>query len=529
MNMIYLNTTKIFSSLLISAFLATNSVTAASVDDTTLIEGDSGSSVQNIATSLSSAAPAGGRAIMYSATNISATEDSDFSFINDRLVIEENSSSSNIPVTVFGDLQVEGNETFTLNVFEDLISDPGFDNANLFWTPLTGSPACEDGPYTFETRPETVYGGTDANNRVLEVDCESQGEQTIPTLIGETYNVSIKVALRVDNGPQSADVTLSALNGTTVLNSITVTKDVVNNPTFNLVEETFSFVATSTQTNIRFTTTNDSTLGLLFDDLSITTTNPSDSATITISESETAPNPPSVNAPTNGTPISGTGVPGLEVIVTTPSGATCTATVQSDGSWSCPLSPEPIDGEDVSAIQFDANENPSNTTTEIAGIEYTPNLTAFFTNCVAGVKPEESLLYSLTIDNSGNLDITNASINTVFGAGITNPDWICQATGGAVCHANSGTGDLSNNIELPIGSNITYFFESEVDGQLLDFIDVEASVSMPAGITDFDLNDNIVFDSDLIFQFIFKDGFECALPGTLNQTTEQLESFLSDK
>ncbi|MDJ1141621.1 Ig-like domain-containing protein, partial [Marinicella marina] len=48
-----------------------------------------------------------------------------------------------------------------------------------------------------------------------------------------------------------------------------------------------------------------------------------------------APLAPTIITPTNGDPVSGTGEPGAVVTVTTPSGATCTATVQLDGTWSC--------------------------------------------------------------------------------------------------------------------------------------------------------------------------------------------------
>ena len=60
----------------------------------------------------------------------------------------------------------------------------------------------------------------------------------------------------------------------------------------------------------------------------------------------------------------------------------------------------------------------------------------------------------------------------------------------------------------------------------MEFIDVEGSVTMPVDETDVNPADNSAFDSDLIYQFIFKSSFDCAAPGTI-QTTNKLFDSLS--
>ncbi len=85
---------------------------------------------------------------------------------------------------------------------------------------------------------------------------------------------------------------------------------------------------------------------------------------------------------------------------------------------------------------------------------------------------------------------------------------------------------MNELINLPAGSGLVYLVESDVTGALLEFIDVETSITMPSGTTDVNSSDNTTFDSDLIYQFIFKDGFECALPGTIGSTNNLLDSFL---
>jgi len=238
-----------------------------------------------------------------------------------------------------------------------------------------------------------------------------------------------------------------------------------------------------------------------------------------------APTEPTIDDPSTGLTVSGTGEPGATVTVTTPSGATCTAEVQNDGSWSCDLSPEPVDGEIATATQTDSAGNesdPSSTT-----VAYIPDLSSFITNCVAGVRPDETLLYEVNIMNMGNIDITGAQVTTLLGDRMGEPSWVCQATGGATCDNTAGNGDLNELVNLPASSALIYLFDSTVTGALMEFIDVETSVTMPSGTTDVNTGDNTTFDSDLIFQFIFKDGFECALPGTIESTNIQLDSLLN--
>jgi len=238
----------------------------------------------------------------------------------------------------------------------------------------------------------------------------------------------------------------------------------------------------------------------------------------------TPPSAPSFTSPTNGLTASGTGEEGATVNVSTPSGASCSAVVQANGTWSCTLSPEAdvVDGETATATQTDGAGNESGTDT--ATIAYNPNLMGFITNCVAGVQPAESMLYEVSITNPGNMDITGAQVSTNLGGRMSLPTWDCQAVGGASCGNLNGTGDLNELVDLPVGSELIYTFESDVTGALMEFIDVEATVTMPAGTTDSDSSNNSAFDSDLIYQFVFKDGFECAAPGTIQSTNKLFDS-----
>ncbi len=238
-----------------------------------------------------------------------------------------------------------------------------------------------------------------------------------------------------------------------------------------------------------------------------------------------APDAPVINDPTSGLTVSGTGEPGATVDVITTSGASCSDLVDGSGNWSCDLSPEPVDGEIVTATQTDLAGNESEPATATVG--YRPDLSIFISNCVSGLKVNDPVLYEMTISNNGNIDIFGATINATMGSNISPPDWLCMAPGAATCDTVNGSGDVINEVvNIPAGDQLVYVLDTTVTGGLFDFIDVQGSVGMPVGTTDVNVFNNVAEDSDLIDQFIFKGQFECVAPGTIGSSTELLESLL---
>ncbi len=75
-----------------------------------------------------------------------------------------------------------------------------------------------------------------------------------------------------------------------------------------------------------------------------------------------------ISTPSNGSPVSGTAEANSNVVVTTPSGATCTVTADGTGAYSCTLAPSAVDGENVTATATDAAGNTSPVTV-VGGID----------------------------------------------------------------------------------------------------------------------------------------------------------------
>ena len=107
--------------------------------------------------------------------------------------------------------------------------------------------------------------------------------------------------------------------------------------------------------------------------------------------------------------------------------------------------------------------------------------------------------YIITVSNSGT------SANNVIGATVTDTfdttildgstiSWTCTtADAGTSCTA-SGTGNINDTVNLPIGTSVTYTVNADTLDSATETLTNTAYVIRPAGITDTEPNNN--FDSD---------------------------------
>jgi len=155
--------------------------------------------------------------------------------------------------------------------------------------------------------------------------------------------------------------------------------------------------------------------------------NTSAPASVTITVDTVAPAPPVINTPTNGATVSGTGEPGATVDVTTPSGATCSAVVQGDGSWSCTLSPSPVDGEDITADQTDPAGNTSLPTTVNGGIDtIAPDAPVITAPADGSVGNDNTPTVTGTAEAGATVVVTGPLGETCTAVADINGDWSCD-------------------------------------------------------------------------------------------------------
>lgn len=67
----------------------------------------------------------------------------------------------------------------------------------------------------------------------------------------------------------------------------------------------------------------------------------------------------------------------------------------------------------------------------------------------------QPLTYTIVIDNAGPVASSTNTVVDIFPAAYTAPTWTCSATGGASCPV-SGSGNITHNVSLPVGSDVTY-------------------------------------------------------------------------
>lgn len=121
-----------------------------------------------------------------------------------------------------------------------------------------------------EVNPETAYGGLNASNKVGEIDSLRFLRQNVSGFtVSQTYTLSYNASLRettdCNNGTPNPNNILISFEGV-AKDSITRT-----NTTFSLTPETYTFTATLTTHNIKFSkgALNVTTCGILIDDVSI--------------------------------------------------------------------------------------------------------------------------------------------------------------------------------------------------------------------------------------------------------------------
>ena len=113
--------------------------------------------------------------------------------------------------------------------------------------------------------------------------------------------------------------------------------------------------------------------------------------------------------------------------------------------------------------------------------------------------PNSARTYMVVVSNPvGPGNVNGAVVTDTFPVQISSADWNCAGAGGAVC-AGSGSGDINDSVNLPVGSSVTYTVNVTIGAGASGALVTTASVSMPPGYTDPILpNDAIDTDNILI-------------------------------
>lgn len=113
--------------------------------------------------------------------------------------------------------------------------------------------------------------------------------------------------------------------------------------------------------------------------------------------------------------------------------------------------------------------------------------------------------YTLVVSNAGPSAVTGATVTDTFATGFSNVQWTCVGINGGGC-AGSGSGDISQSVNLPVGAAVVYSITATAPAPLPPQLSNTASVAAPAAVVDPVPGNNSSTVVDVIG--IFRNGFE---------------------
>jgi uncharacterized repeat protein (TIGR01451 family) len=110
----------------------------------------------------------------------------------------------------------------------------------------------------------------------------------------------------------------------------------------------------------------------------------------------------------------------------------------------------------------------------------------------------ETITYTITVTNAGPNRANGATITDSFPSGLNSVQYTSSATGGATGNTSLGTGNISDTVDMPPGSTITYVVDATVDPDASGSITNTAIVMPPVGTGDPNPENNFFFDINTI-------------------------------
>ncbi|HSX62047.1 MAG TPA: fibronectin type III domain-containing protein [Tahibacter sp.] len=124
------------------------------------------------------------------------------------------------------------------------------------------------------------------------------------------------------------------------------------------------------------------------------------------------------------------------------------------------------------------------------------------TDGVTSVQTGATTTYTITAANAGALGVNGATVSESPGADLTCGAWSCVGSGGGTCTA-SGTGTISDVVNLPVGASVTYTQQCTVATvSAAASVDNTASIAVPAGYIDTAPADNSATDSNALTRVV---------------------------
>ena len=181
------------------------------------------------------------------------------------------------------------------------------------------------------------------------------------------------------------------------------------------------------------------------------------------------------------------------------------------------------------AVNVIANEpdvdSTNNSSTETTTITPAADLKVTVTDGRTSIAAGSQNIYTITVTNAGPSACMGATVTDTFpSSSFTGVTYTATQLGGATGFTASGSGNVSNTVDMPSGSKITYTAKGKLNSAATGILSNTATVTKPAGIDDPNTANNSATDSDtIIFKADLKvtvtDGKTAAVAGTKNTYT----------
>ena len=169
----------------------------------------------------------------------------------------------------------------------------------------------------------------------------------------------------------------------------------------------------------------------------------------------------------------------------------------------------------VSSAVTDSNPA-NNSATDTDTLTPQADLTITKTDGVTTAIPGGSVTYTITATNTGPSNVVGATVADALPASLT-ATWTAVGAGGGTATA-SGTGNLNDTVNLPVGGSVTYTVTAAISASATGTLSNTATVSAPAGVTDPTPANNSATDTDTLtpranLSITKTDGVTTAIPG----------------
>jgi len=214
-----------------------------------------------------------------------------------------------------------------------------------------------------------------------------------------------------------------------------------------------------------------------------------------------------------------TGSGNINDTVTLPAGSTITYTVTAPVSATA--TGAVANTATVTAPAGITDTNVTNNTATDVDLIPTADLSVTKTDNVTSVSAGGSLTYTIVVRNNGPTAVNGVTVTDTLSPLLTGATFSASGTGGA-SEFTSGTGNIAQTVNLPVGSTIVYTVTGAVSPTATGTIANTATVTAPAGVTDTIPGNNTSTDTDTVVTA------ETTTDLTLTKNTDQTQVAAGD-